>query len=117
MFWMRRRNSSLVITDGVEVELLEGGQYTGVTYNRILAAGKYGTIILPFAPDAATLNNNSFYELAGNTSESITFAKVEQPEAGKPYLYKLAPTGTEGAAITAERVALATRLCQQRLGS
>jgi len=55
------------------VALTDGEEYASVAYNRTLEAGKYGTIVLPFAPDASATDNYAFYELTSNDSKTLTF--------------------------------------------
>lgn len=94
----------LVVTDGTDFAP-EYDYYTNATYTRSIAAGKYGTICLPFAPDAASLEAYNFYELTASTVSGtdgeVTFTKVDAPEANKPYIYCLADKdATEAPAIT-----------------
>ena len=94
----------LVVTDGEDFDP-EYDYYTSATYTRSIAAGAYGTICLPFAPDAASLEAYNFYELTASTVSGIagevTFTKVAAPEANKPYIYCLADKdATEAPAIT-----------------
>ena len=94
----------LVVTDGEDFAP-EYDYYTSATYTRSIAAGAYGTICLPFAPDEASLEAYNFYELTASTISGVegevTFAKVDAPEANKPYIYCLADkNATEAPAIT-----------------
>ena len=94
----------LVVTEGADFAP-EYGYYTNATYTRSIAASKYGTICLPFAPDAASLEAYNFYELTASTVSGtdgeVTFTKVDAPEANKPYIYCLADKdATEAPAIT-----------------
>ena len=61
------------INGGEDVALTDGEEYANVAYNRTLEAGKYGTIVLPFAPDASATDNYAFYELTSNDGETLTF--------------------------------------------
>lgn len=63
--------------------------FAEVTYNRELGAGKYGTIMLPFAPDAESLENFAFYSLESVNGETLIFDEVDSPVANTPYLYTL----------------------------
>ena len=96
----------LVIDDDKQLDLdaEEGVSYASVTYNRTIDANKYGTICLPFAPDAASLEAYNFYELTASNIEgtegSVTFTKVDVPKANKPYIYRLADGAEEGTPIT-----------------
>ena len=96
----------LTIDDGEQADFNPPYEnYASVTYNRSIAAGAYGTICLPFAPDAASLEAYNFYELTASTVNGtegeVTFTKVDAPEANKPYIYRLADKdATEAPAIT-----------------
>ena len=96
----------LVIDDDrlLDLDAEEGVSYASVIYNRIITANKYGTICLPFAPDATSLEAYNFYELTASTVNGtdgeVTFTKVDAPEANKPYIYRLADDAVEGTAIT-----------------
>ena len=60
-------------------------------YHRTLEPGKWGTIVLPFAPSSG-YDGLAFYELKemtiGDESGSLTFTRVDEPEAGVPYLFR-----------------------------
>ena len=95
----------LTIDDGEQADFNPPYEnYASVTYNRSIAAGAYGTICLPFAPDAASLEAYNFYELTASTVNGtegeVTFTKVDAPEANKPYIYRLADGAVVGTAIT-----------------
>jgi len=96
----------LVIDDDKQLDLdvKEGVSYASITYNRTIAANKYGTICLPFAPDVASLETYNFYELTASTVNgtegSVTFTKVDAPEANTPYIYRLVDGAVEGTPIT-----------------
>ena len=96
----------LVIDDDKQLDLdaKEDVSYTSITYNRTIAANKYGTVCLPFAPDAASLEAYNFYELTASNIEgfegNVTFTKVDVPKANKPYIYRLADGAEEGTPIT-----------------
>ena len=94
--------------------LTDGEEYASVAYNRTLEAGKYGTIVLPFALGASATDNYTFYELTSNDSKTLTFNKVATPVACKPYLYK--QTGTESTAITGTDVTLSTTVVPTTVG-
>ena len=63
--------------------------YSAVTYHRELASGKYGTIMLPFTPDAESIENYAFYALTSAENNMLTFDEVEAPQANTPYLFSL----------------------------
>lgn len=64
-----------------------------------MQAGHYGTIMLPFAPDAASLENYTFYALKEAGEEYMRFEEVATPAANTPYLYTQRE-GKENVAIT-----------------
>ena len=64
--------------------------FTEAHYHRTLEKGKWGTIILPFAPTDG-LEGLEFYELKEMTTESggsLVFTKVNAPQGGVPYLFR-----------------------------
>lgn len=63
--------------------------YHTVSYTRALPTGKYGTIVLPFVPDAACMANYTFYKLTSADDGTLTFDEVSLPQSNAPYLYKL----------------------------
>ena len=78
----------LVVTDGED--LTATGSYSSASYVRQFnTAYTYGTICLPFAPDAATCANYTFYKLAEVNSEALIFEEEVAPKANTAYLYKL----------------------------
>ena len=67
-----------------------GGGFTEARYRRTLEEGKWGTIVLPFAPTDG-LEGLEFYELEKMVTTdggSLVFTKVNAPKAGVPYLVK-----------------------------
>lgn len=80
--------NNLTITDGYafsakgEFEILAGH------YERSLAAGKFGTVVLPFTPDDATKSAYNFYTFASKVDNFLVFEEVNAPEAGTPYIYE-----------------------------
>ena len=66
-------------------------QYFNPFYHRTLEPGKWGTIVLPFALYSG-YGGLAFYELKemtiGDESGSLTFTRVDKPEAGVPYLFR-----------------------------
>ena len=78
----------LVVTDGED--LTATGSYSSASYVRLFNTEyTYGTICLPFAPDAATCANYTFYKLAEVNSEALIFEEEAAPKANTAYLYKL----------------------------
>ena len=77
---------NLVLTDGFAFGPAKAFTVTKGEYSRTLSADTYGTIVLPFAPDAETLKGYTFYELTGVETDALTFDEVANPVAGKPYI-------------------------------
>lgn len=78
----------LVVTDGED--LTATGSYSSASYERLFNTEyTYGTICLPFAPDAATCANYTFYKLSEVNSEALIFVEEAAPKANTAYLYKL----------------------------
>lgn len=78
---------TLVVTD-LE-DLAASGTYAKATYSRTVdPIYNYGTICLPFTPDAETCENYTFYTLSKANSTSVTFVEVNEPQANMPYLYR-----------------------------
>ena len=96
--------SSLVLTDGYAFDAPVAFTAAKASYTRELASGKYGTIVLPFAPN---VEEYVFYALTEAGDNSLTFDEVAQPEANTPYLYTLRD-GEAGTAITASNVQIET---------
>lgn len=90
--------------------------YANLTYNRTIAAGKFGTIVLPFTPDLASLTNYSFYKLAEATENLLIFREETTPEAGVPYLYRLKTSATESAPITGTKVSVVSEALSVTVG-
>ncbi len=94
-------SSILVVTDGEDLDA--EGTYDAATYTRTVNPQyNYGTICLPFAPDAETLENYTFYELGQSTSSVVTFVEVENPQANMPYLYSAVDKEAETHTFTGE---------------
>lgn len=83
--------------------------YTNVSYTRTISEGKYGTIILPFAPDAASLENYVFYELIESGEGYMRFEEVATPIANTPYIYTLRE-GKENVAITGGETTISSNI-------
>lgn len=83
--------------------------YTDASYTRIISEGKYGTIILPFAPDAISLENYAFYELVESGDGYMMFEEVATPIANTPYIYTLRE-GKENVAITGGETTISSNI-------
>lgn len=80
--------ASLHIADGYQFVADGEFQVTEAFYERSLSAGKFGTVVLPFEPDAETKGAYNFYTFASKGSNYIVFSLVTEPEAGVPYIYE-----------------------------
>ena len=91
----------LVIDDSnaTDFDITNTNTYSDVSYSRNIVEGKFGTIILPFAPNAKSLENYAFYELAESGNGYMRFEEVTTPVANTPYIYSLRQ-GIENVAIT-----------------
>ena len=94
------------VAEGVECRLLiddskatdfntvTANTFDRITYRRRLPDGVYGSILLPFTPDAASLEHYAFYALSSSTSESLIFIEISSPRANVPYIYTKKIAGT-----------------------
>ena len=91
----------LILNDdnAIDFETTNINTFDDITYNRTLATGKYGTIMLPFAPNAESLEDFAFFALSSNDGEYLLFDEVAEPQANTPYLYTLRE-GKEAKQIT-----------------
>ncbi len=93
-------------SDAADFNNHNNNTYADVSYTRTISEGKYGTIMLPFAPDEASLQNYAFYTLKEAGDGYIRFEEVAAPEANTPYLYTLR-AGGENTAITGGQTTIA----------
>ena len=77
----------LLLTDGYPFAVADDFTVAQGRYDRTLAVGRYGTVVLPFAVDEETTEAFEFYELQEEGPNYLHFELVDQPVAGKPYLY------------------------------
>ncbi|MBR3613152.1 MAG: leucine-rich repeat protein [Bacteroidaceae bacterium] len=109
-------------SDAADFNTANANTYADVSYTRTISEGKYGTIMLPFAPDEASLQNYAFYTLKEAGDGYVRFEEVATPEANTPYLYTLR-AGGENAAITGGETTIAadinngTQGCWDLVGS
>ena len=80
-------NNLLVVEEGKDLDV--EGSYSSATYTRTIAEGAYGTICLPFAPDAASLENYTFFKMESAGADAINFVEETTPVANTPYIYCL----------------------------
>ena len=85
-----------------------------VTYSRTLAADTWGTIVLPFVPDASSLAKVKLYALSSASSGVVRFKEVEADavQAGVPYLFKNV-SGQDDFTLTASKTTITTNLVEQ----
>ena len=104
-------NCHLVLDDNqkVDFDITNTNTFTDVSYTRTISEGKYETIILPFAPDAASLENYAFYALAESGDGYIKFEEVATPVANTPYIYTLRE-GKENVAITGGETTISSNI-------
>ena len=87
--------ANLVLTDGFAFGPAKTFTVKAGEYSRTLSADTYGTIVLPFTPDAETLKDYTFYELTDVETNALTFDEVSSPVAGKPYIVTSDGTATK----------------------
>ena len=97
---------TLTDSDAADFNIANANTYADASYTRTISEGKYGTIMLPFAPDEASLQNYAFYTLKEAGDGYIRFEEVAAPVANTPYLYTLR-AGGENAAITGGQTTIA----------
>ena len=85
---------NLLLTDGYAFGTISPFTAKNVNYQRNMTANKFGTIVLPFAPNT---EDYEFYELTSVGDNTLTFDEVAVPVANTPYLYRLC----EGKSATA----------------
>jgi len=98
--------AGLVLTDGYAFAAPVAFSASQASYGRELAEGKYGTIVLPYAPDT---DDYVFYALTSAGDDVLVFDEVETPAANTPYLYKLRD-GKSATRITGNEVAVSSEL-------
>ena len=101
----------LIIDDNqkVDFDITNTNTFTDVSYTRTISEGKYETIILPFAPDAASLENYAFYALAESGDGYMRFEEIATPVANTPYIYTLRE-GKENVAITGGETTISSNI-------
>ena len=93
---------TLTDSDAADFSTANANTYADVSYTRTISEGKYGTIMLPFVPDEASLQNYAFYTLKEAGDGYIKFEEVAAPAANTPYLYTLRAGGRNTAIIGGE---------------
>jgi len=83
-------DNSTATIDGksnVAAELDKDVVVTGdVTFNRAFAAGKYATIMLPFATEAKNIDGAKFYKFVGVADGQVQVTVASEIEAHTPYI-------------------------------
>ena len=98
--------AGLVLTDGYAFAAPVAFSASQASYGRELAEGKYGTIVLPYAPDT---DDYVFYALISAGDDVLVFDEVETPAANTPYLYRLRD-GKSATQITNSEVTVSSEL-------
>ena len=107
--WYYETICHLVLTDseGVDFDPSMPNTFADASYTRSLSAGRYGTIMLPFAPDSVSCANYAFYTLKESGEGFMRFEEESAPAANTPYLYTLRK-GAENTPITGGRTTITT---------
>ena len=98
--------ANLMLADGYAFSAPVAFNASQASYERELAEGKYGTIVLPFAPNT---DDYVFYALTSVGDDALIFDEVQSPVANTPYLYKLRD-GKSATQITNNEVAVSSEL-------
>ncbi len=85
--------NNLQLNDDVIAQFTSETNFTNtkVTYSRAATASQWGTIYLPYDPEVE--EGVTYYELTASDENSLTFTKVDNPEANTPYMYKKTTAG------------------------
>ncbi len=110
-YLLEKSSRHLIIDDNqkVDFDITNTNTFTDVSYTRAISEGEYSTIILPFAPDAASLENYVFYELTESGDGYMKFDEVVAPAANTPYIYTLRE-GKENVAITCGETTISSNI-------
>ena len=106
----------LSLSEGANFNSTNANTYADAMYERVLADGKYGTIIFPFAIDDDTKSNYEFYELDGQEGGRLNFTPVDDPQPGTPYLYKNAEGKKADCFTSGGRVTICTTMSDKDAG-
>ena len=87
----------LVIDDDADVVDFNSNNantFETVEYKREFSApGTYGTIMLPFVPDEASLSKITFFEFESGDANTLTFKEVTAVQPNTPYLFTMKEDG------------------------
>lgn len=72
--------------ENTDFDVTNANTFASAEYYRELGEGKYGTIILPFAPQS---DKYVFFKLTSTDGDMLTFDEETEPKANTPYLYCL----------------------------
>ena len=78
----------LTINDPDGITFTNRTNVESVTFNRTFAAGKLGTVTLPFTPDENSTETLTFYTIDSKDGNKLLFTEVSTPMAGVPYIWK-----------------------------
>lgn len=92
-------------TESTDFNAANENTFASAEYNRSLEKGKYGTIMLPFAPND---DNYIFFELTSADGNVLTFDEVEEPKANTPYLFTLREEAEEVGTIKGGQTTIMT---------
>ena len=92
-------------------------EYNTASYERTFnTAYTYGTICLPFAPDAATCENYTFYKLDQASANTLMFVEEEAPKANTAYLYRPKDATATNHAFTGGEITVSTEVAATTSG-
>ena len=92
-------------------------EYNTASYERTFnTAYTYGTICLPFAPDAATCENYTFYKLDQASANTLMFVEEEAPKANTAYLYRPKDATATNHAFTGGETTVSTEVAATTSG-
>lgn len=92
-------------TESTDFNAANENTFASAEYNRSLEKGKFGTIMLPFAPND---DNYIFFELTSADGNVLTFDEVEEPKANTPYLFTLREEAEEVGTIKGGQTTIMT---------
>lgn len=96
-------------SNATDFDITNANTYADVSYSRNIVEEKFGTIILPFTPNAKSLENYAFYALAESGDGYMRFEEVATPVANTPYIYTLRE-GKENVAITGGETTISSNI-------
>lgn len=91
-------------TESTDFNAANENTFASAEYNRNLEKGKFGTIMLPFAPKS---DKHVFFKLTKAESNMLTFDEEPEPKANTPYLYRLRDDAENGSITAGGSVTIA----------